>query len=937
MSISPSGILNFPTQMYCDGPPHPEIDATAAGAGPYTVFIGGSPFDRAVVVAEVAELQREGQKITAPIVVAKGAELNIQAILGPEEGYEIQDAIEWTGVGIGVEAGAVTSIARVDTNQITPTPATITAKLGTSTKTVTVVVVEVAHIQKGTDNVEGTTIVVPVNAPLTLTALVNPANQGGEALVTWSGTGITVNPTSGTTFTVNTSQATATPATITATCGTTESSKTVTVVVVGVQFDRNPINVLYWSGADGDTRAYVVATVTPSSAASSIYYEADLPVFNIKPIDLQGGQQKLELIPGPGFIETTILRAKIQIDGSYQDCGTSVANIVRPKISSIKNHKNEIIPNPGGLAKDKKATYEGAFNPQLSDLNGLKVTWEVKPTGAPDSQYAAFDHNPNNLTTSFVQTTTGKFDVRLKAEYSNANLGTGYTSSYVDQVRVFKPTFVIQNPTGTTLVAPGPNPVRFNSASCYEGAALPTKGSVSDWDLVVFETAPRGTEEEGAGWTAFSTGRFIIPFPQVESATGHFDKRLKLSYGGTTAYSDVQMVDVVRIDDIVITDDNAPNSQIGIPAYIALTANKNATIRIQVQYTPQDLTPFEQYKILWSVEPDSSESGAAPDKGNASSNPDSILLTPKSTSETYHMQYKIHTGFDLNDNGMLDSDEKILTRKVYLFDWSWHTIKSAANGTTPDTRTTIGVCEKVRIMTSPQYEVTWTANAGLVVPKNGKDTTFTAGDRAAKPSITATFPGGSTAAINFNVIAPNAAAWKKCVQNTTGYPPGNAGCFMTLSELTIGPATVNFEGIEVKETSGPASLITGFFAQNPPFTNNAPMDGSPPILAGTLYHKADGSTGLGDGPWIGIGSLNCSKIGVSDTAGVLPPGFAVPTGGFTNGSYTWAIKMKYRDAADQNGAEVEFATVNQVTTIKNTGEMIITKNDSSICKVSRTP
>ena len=61
------------------------------------------------------------------------------------------------------------------------------------------------------------------------------------------------------------------------------------------------------------------------------------------------------------------------------------------------------------------------------------------------------------------------------------------------------------------------------------------------------------------------------------------------------------------------------------------------------------------------------------------------------------------------------------------------------------------------------------------------------------------------------------------------------------------------------------------------------------------------------------------------------------TTGFANGSCTWAIPMQYRKWNNTTGAGIDFATVNQVFTIDDTGTMTVTKDDVSECTVTRSP
>jgi len=265
------------------------------------------------------------------------------------------------------------------------------------------------------------------------------------------------------------------------------------------------------------------------------------------------------------------------------------------------------------------------------------------------------------------------------------------------------------------------------------------------------------------------------------------------------------------------------------------------------------------------------------------------------------------------------------------------TAKHAADGTTPDSRATVGVCEKVTFAVDPAMVAVWTADDGDPKTGNGKTFAWTAPEKEnAKVTITATM-GTTVCKKEMKVIKPASAAWKKLDSTITAGYGANAGCQMKLKELTLTPLTVNFERIQVQEVSGPASDIEGYFKNDPPFSNTTPKAGPPPVAAGLLYHRADGTTGLGNGVWQSINSKNLGNG--TDTAGAAPPGIppGFVQGGFTDGTFTWAIPMNYRCVDNAAGAGINFATINQVTTIKKDGTLSVTKDDAAICKVSRTP
>jgi hypothetical protein len=268
------------------------------------------------------------------------------------------------------------------------------------------------------------------------------------------------------------------------------------------------------------------------------------------------------------------------------------------------------------------------------------------------------------------------------------------------------------------------------------------------------------------------------------------------------------------------------------------------------------------------------------------------------------------------------------------------TKKHAADGTTADNRLTIGVCEKVDLTASAKAKKWSVDMGGDVDPKADSTTTvFTAGNKAVdKATVTAELADGTKCTITFKIIIPASAAWKKFDSKVTGYTNGNAGAQMKISNLTIGPMNVSFASIQVREKSGPPSDVTGYFANNPPWTVNAPEKGPPMVDAGILWHRAGGdAAGLGDGHFFAIGDNNVSVAGIVDTAGFPPPGIAPDTvaGGFKAGGFAWVIPYEFKCATDADATAAKFTDVTQKFTITAEGTMTVTKDDATIAKVTR--
>lgn len=268
------------------------------------------------------------------------------------------------------------------------------------------------------------------------------------------------------------------------------------------------------------------------------------------------------------------------------------------------------------------------------------------------------------------------------------------------------------------------------------------------------------------------------------------------------------------------------------------------------------------------------------------------------------------------------------------------TRKHAADGTTADDRLTIGVCEKVDLTASAKAKKWSVDTGGDVDPKADSNTTvFTAGNKAVdKATVTAELADGTKCMITFKIITPASAAWKKFDSKVTGYTEGNAGAQMKISNLTIGPMNVSFANIQVREKSGPPSDVAGYFANNPPWTVNAPQKGPPVVDGGILWHRAGGdAAGLNDGPFLTIGDNNVTVAGTVDTAGFPPPGIAPDTvaGGFKAGGFTWVIPYEFKCATDADATAAKFTDVNQKFIITAAGTMTVTKDDATIAKVTR--
>jgi peptidoglycan hydrolase-like protein with peptidoglycan-binding domain len=133
------------------------------------------------------------------------------------------------------------------------------------------------------------------------------------------------------------------------------------------------------------------------------------------------------------------------------------------------------------------------------------------------------------------------------------------------------------------------------------------------------------------------------------------------------------------------------------------------------------------------------------------------------------------------------------------------TIKSAPDGT-PDTRTTVGVGERVRFTANTSG--TWTVSHGHIIGLNtGSNIVWEAPPTATAPTITVTTPGG-TRVIPMTVIAPNALSMT--VNRNDAIPAGTAGACM-ITDVVVNPLNVNFGRTQWLEVPGPATNVSGYF------------------------------------------------------------------------------------------------------------------------------
>ena len=200
----------------------------------------------------------------------------------------------------------------------------------------------------------------------------------------------------------------------------------------------------------------------------------------------------------------------------------------------------------------------------------------------------------------------------------------------------------------------------------------------------------------------------------------------------------------------------------------------------------------------------------------------------------------------------------------------------APNGS-PKTRTTVGVGEQVRF--KGNVAGTWAADAGTpAVGASARRFVWTAPDRAATATIKLT-AGGRSVTKAMTVIEPATVTGTKVGSDMT-FPAGQQGAGMRL-RFTYGPLNVSFGNTEVKEVSGPASNITGYYTA---------------LTAAELRHDS-GDT------FYPIGTDN------KDTA-VDSAFFSGEAQPWTDGTYDWVIPFHFKTKSE-GGDGKRFTTVTQ--------------------------
>ncbi len=225
------------------------------------------------------------------------------------------------------------------------------------------------------------------------------------------------------------------------------------------------------------------------------------------------------------------------------------------------------------------------------------------------------------------------------------------------------------------------------------------------------------------------------------------------------------------------------------------------------------------------------------------------------------------------------------------------TIKSAPDSSS-DTRTTVGVGERVRITANTAG--TWTVSAGHIIGINrGSNMIWEAPPIAASPTITLTTPRG-TSVIQFTVVAPNAL--KMTVARNHAIPVGTAGACM-ITDVVVNPLNVSFGRTQWLEVPEPATNVSGYFNRFP---------------AATIFHH----------PNPNYLPFNDNNSGLTDHAAW----HAVPAP-FSFGTFEWVIPNRYKIDGESDAQGRVFTNTVQAFYMFADGTMMISKGGASVIRL----
>lgn len=226
------------------------------------------------------------------------------------------------------------------------------------------------------------------------------------------------------------------------------------------------------------------------------------------------------------------------------------------------------------------------------------------------------------------------------------------------------------------------------------------------------------------------------------------------------------------------------------------------------------------------------------------------------------------------------------------------TIVAAPDGTA-DTRTTVGVGERVRL--TGNSAGTWTASEGQIIGiNNGSNVIWEAPAVAATPTVTLTTPGGQTV-VQMTVVAPDSLDMAVAANDPIAV--GTAGACM-FTNVTVNPLNVSFGRTQWLEVPGPASNVTGYFTR---------------FSAAQLRHRPNPR-------YLPFNDLNG---GLNDHAA-----FHAAPAPFSFGTFDWVIPNRYKVDGESDAQGRFLVDTTQAFTIFDDGTMMIDKSGGFVMRTT---
>ncbi len=267
------------------------------------------------------------------------------------------------------------------------------------------------------------------------------------------------------------------------------------------------------------------------------------------------------------------------------------------------------------------------------------------------------------------------------------------------------------------------------------------------------------------------------------------------------------------------------------------------------------------------------------------------------------------TNMDSDFSQIIQDDDGILGRhdesqtffaegKFAYLNLAWLTSKTEATTPADRRRKKLGVGEKLELKLkpsawpNPHWDLNGTVGTTMLTLQSGGSADLEAGKRACQPNVEVSFQGPPLK-LAFDVVEPNGERARISYAHT--FAPRQQGVLMRL-EITTLPEDVSFYNVKVIEIDKGTQNITGFFVGKP--------------AESLKHHPAD---------WIQLTESNQWW----DDAGFYDWGS--PTT-WANGTYEWAIDVRWRVKDKETGDGVFLAKRTQTHLIQNnTGTSTETK------------